>query len=165
MIKSKNKIILIAIASLIVIAAATIVVIKVKNGNNNKTNTTNSSSDMNSNDSTSKTDAKKDATNTTLPATPEAVPPNTEAVINITSLTQESGQVLATASTSSFSVGKCVYMFTADGAKPVTRETTGSCDRVSIPEVEFEKIGQYLLTVTAYDNTSKISTTQTIDVK
>lgn len=95
----------------------------------------------------------------------EQVPASQSGSISVSDLSQENGFINVMASTSNFSVEKCVYQFNSEGARPVTRETQGTCSGVSIPQVEFEKIGKYTLTVTAYDAQSKISTAKEIDIK
>lgn len=98
------------------------------------------------------------------PQTSDSIPVSDSGLVSISSLNQRDGFVNALADVQNFSASKCVYMFESDGAKPVIREQSGSCSGISIPQVEFEKIGKYKLTVTVYDGDSKISTSGEINV-
>lgn len=100
-----------------------------------------------------------------LPSDNESIPSNNTASISIDELSQSNGQITAKASTVDITVSNCVYNFTSEGARPVVRETKGGCNTISIPSVEFEKIGTYTLTVTAYDEATRISTTKKINVE
>lgn len=97
--------------------------------------------------------------------TTEQVPAATTGSIRITDLVQEKGFVNIGIEVSNFTVSKCVLSFTSDGAKPIVREQSGGCHNTSIPQVEFEKIGDYTLTVTAYSASDKIQATQEINVQ
>lgn len=85
--------------------------------------------------------------------------------ILIETLNQTHGYVNVKATVEQFKVNKCVYEFTSDGARPVIRETPDDCQGISINQMEFEKIGPYLLTVTAYGETGKLTDSQTINIK
>lgn len=97
-----------------------------------------------------------------LPTTSEDVPAATSGSINIVDLNQADGFVNAKAEVGNFATSTCVYQFTSEGARPVTRELQGQCDGISIPQAEFEKIGNYTLVVTAYSNDQKLSSTPQI---
>lgn len=106
----------------------------------------------------------EDSTNTNV--TSEQVPVSSSGSVTIVDLEQKDGYINAKASVSGFTTTKCVYSFTADEADPVVKTTAGSCDGISIPEVEFQYLGTYTLTVTAYNNTTeKITTMKDIDVR
>lgn len=110
-------------------------------------------------------EASKTTAHSSLPQTSDQVPSSAAGDISIDDLEQKNGFVNAKASTINFSVATCVYEFTSDGARPITRETSGSCSGISIPQAEFEKIGIYTLKVTAYSTDQKLSSTKTIDIK
>lgn len=97
--------------------------------------------------------------------TDQQVPTALEGSINVTELSQANGYINAKATIVNFTANKCVYSFVNQDARPVVRETSSGCDGISIPEVEFELIGTYNLTVTAYSETDKISTSKSIEIK
>lgn len=97
--------------------------------------------------------------------TSDEVPPSQVGSITITNLNQKSGYVNALATTSNFTPTQCVYSFSSNGSKPVVREQSGGCTGISIPEGEFDKIGTYTLTVTAYGGGEKLTASADIYVK
>lgn len=133
-----------------------------------KYSTTTTQSQSSSTKDETKTSKAPDKNTATPPTnvTSEQVSLASKGIITITDLDQSSGYINAKASVSDFNVTQCVYSFTAPDAKPVVRQQDGSCEGVSIPEAEFEIIGTYKLTVTAYNGIiEKISTTKDIDVQ
>ena len=106
-----------------------------------------------------------DTSSTPSLETSNQVPTAKTGTIDITNLNQKDGFVNALAVVSNFETSKCVYSFTTPDARPVVREVAGSCTGVSIPQVEFEMIGTYTLTATAYSGSEKITTTKGIDIK
>lgn len=112
-----------------------------------------------------KSSSSNSSSNTGLSQTSEEVAVSPSGSVSIVDLSQESGFVNVLARTSGFSPIKCVYQFESEGARPVIRETNPSCNGISIPQVEFEKIGTYNLTVTVYDSSSKISTSKDVDIR
>lgn len=109
----------------------------------------------------------KDTDAQTSSVTSEQVPVAPAGAITIVDLDQADGYVNAKATVSNFTPTSCVYTFTSDGAdKPVIRTLDGTCDGISIPEVEFQYIGTYTLAVTAYNGTSeKITASKDIVVQ
>ena len=97
--------------------------------------------------------------------TSEDIPVSPSGAVEIANLNQKDGYVNALAKITNFSTTKCVYLFESEGARPIAREQLGGCSGISIPEVEFEKIGTYTLTVTAYNNSSKITAKRDIVVR
>ena len=97
--------------------------------------------------------------------TNEEIPVAPQGTVSITDLNQRDGYVNVAATTANFETQKCVYSFISEGARPVTREQSGNCQATSIPQAEFDKIGSYTLHVTAYDTTSKITASQTINIQ
>lgn len=95
----------------------------------------------------------------------DEIPTSQAGSITITSLEQSGGYVHVRVDTMDFAVKQCVYSFKISDGKPVVREQSGGCEPVSIPEGEFDRIGVYTLTVTAYGSNQKISTSQNIDVR
>lgn len=112
-----------------------------------------------------KSDDKTRPDNPVSPQSSQEVPASNSGSLSITNLNQQDGFVNALASVNNFTTNKCVYLFTSEGAKPVVREQSGVCSGVSIPQVEFDKIGGYTLTVTAYGNSSKLEATQEISIR
>ncbi len=94
----------------------------------------------------------------------EDIPASTVGGITITQLDQVGGIVRATATVTDFKTQKCVYSFTIDGGKPVVREQTGDCTALTVAQDYFDRIGRYTLTVTAYSDSDKLTTSQEINV-
>lgn len=122
------------------------------------------------------TSAKNSETRETAPETtktPESqagqiaenIPVASSGSIEIVDLNQRDGFVNALAQVSGFTSTKCVYLFESEGARPIVREIVGACSGVSIPQVEFEKIGTYTLTVTAYNDSQKVTTSKELSVR
>lgn len=85
--------------------------------------------------------------------------------ITIAELEQASGYVNARAAVSNFTTTQCVYSFVAENSRPVVREQQGGCSGVSISQNEFDKIGNYTLTVTAYNSAGKVEAKKDIYVR
>lgn len=163
--KAKNKRATILIASLAVLALIFGVIFYLQWKN---MPTTSNSSDSNQADKNNQQTSKlKDSSlaPSSIPDEAESVPQNTAATVTITQLSQLDGEVTASATVANMDVIQCVYSFTSEGARPVVRETRDSCQPISIPAIEFEKIGTYKLTVTVYDSSSKISSSQDINIE
>lgn len=97
--------------------------------------------------------------------TSEDIPISLSGTVEIINLNQKNGYVNVLATIANFSATKCVYIFEGDGARPIAREQTGGCSGISIPEVEFEKIGTYTLNVTVYSDTDKITASKDVDIR
>ena len=108
---------------------------------------------------------KDDGATTPSNKTNEEIPASSTGALTIATLEQSDGYVNARAEVSNFTPQQCVYSFKIEGGKPVIREQTGSCVSISIPEVEFDRIGVYTLTVTAYAGDEKVTATKEIDVQ
>lgn len=113
--------------------------------------------------STVKQDTKENPT--ALPEVTENTPTSSNGTITIQDLNQRDGFVNVNVNTASFSTARCVYQFTSEGARPIIKEFQGNCQATSIPQVEFEKIGTYTFTATAYNATEKITVTRDIDIR
>lgn len=109
--------------------------------------------------------ADKAPSNTTDITPSEEIPLSAVGSVTITSLNQRNGYVNALAEVSSFTPSQCVYTFTSDGSKPVTREQKGGCSGVSILEDEFDKVGTYTLTVSVYGDNQKLTASKDIYVQ
>lgn len=107
---------------------------------------------------------KTPSQSSTLPQTTEEIPIAQAGQVTISNLNQKDGFINALAVVDNFSATSCVYFFSSEGARPIVREQSGSCAGVSIPQVEFDKIGDYTLTVTVYDGSQRITTTKMIKV-
>ncbi len=113
--------------------------------------------------------SQKDSTSTSpgLPEnsatqTPQSIPQSASTSVDINDFSQANGKVQAGAVISGTTAhGTCIFTFTTDGSKPVVRQVTStgsdgpqSCS-VSIPEVEFSKLGHWNLNVTFYTNNTR----------
>lgn len=91
--------------------------------------------------------------------------PQADATVTIQSVNQANGAVTATATSSSAS-GTCVFTYTTDGDKPVTRNVGiegGTCTS-TIPEVEFARLGTWNLNVTVYIDGKKTEANQSVTI-
>ena len=121
---------------------------------------------VSSSDEGSDTDTTDKAPSNTTDIIPsEDIPVSTAGSVAITNLNQRNGYVNALAEVSSFTPSQCVYTFTSEGSKPVTREQKGGCSGVSILEDEFDKVGTYTLTVSVYGNNQKLTASKDIYVQ
>ena len=121
-------------------------------------------SSSSSGDSSSNTTVKEPS-NTANTTPSEDIPQSPAGSVAITNLNQQNGYVNALAEVSAFTPSQCVYTFTSEGSKPVTREQKGGCSGVSILEDEFDKVGTYTLTVSVYGNNQKLTTSKDIYIK
>lgn len=97
--------------------------------------------------------------------TSDEVPTSSTSSINILSSTQKDRYIISTAKTSG--PGTCVFLYTADGDKPVTEETTVA-DTVCtsrLPEVRFAKLGTWNLKVTYYSNGEKAEASKDVTIQ
>lgn len=134
--------------------------------------------DQNANDPTiesAKTTQEKSTKQTSVTdsatTTSEEVPVNRETLVTITNTSQTAGRVNASATVSGAGgQGTCVFQFTAPEAKPVTKEVTSTgageqtCN-VSIPEVEFDLLGKWNLSVTFFRDNTKASTNTEVTIQ
>lgn len=91
--------------------------------------------------------------------------PNFDGHITITSTSQSSGKVSATAQLST-DTGDCVFSYTTEGDRPVIAKAPAikSVCAVSTPEVEFSKLGDWNLNVTAYTNGKKAEVNKIVTI-
>lgn len=122
-------------------------------------------------DSTLKSKANLASTNTDAGDTSKNtgnIPVSPTTTINIDSVVQSDGMVTYNATIiSPGGSGTCSAMFTKDGSKPVTRVSNTSSDKcgpVSIPELEFESVGVWTLTLRYYTNETQAIATKTVEV-
>lgn len=157
---------IIIIPIVLIIAAIAIYVIFASNKTRNNSTTTDNTSSSSSNDT------NKSATPTTegLPSdstttTSDQIPTSDTLTISIDSFTQSGGLVTATASSNNS--GTCVFAYKpADGGKPVTKQevvTNNKCI-TSISEGEFTYIGDWILTVTYYNNSQKAEAQKNVTI-
>lgn len=94
------------------------------------------------------------------------VPTSTNRSITITSASQTDGNVAATAKLSDGN-GDCVFTYSIEQDKPVTRRvtSTNSVCAASAPEVEFSRLGVWNLNVTAYVDGKKMEVNQNVTIK
>ncbi len=130
-----------------------------------KVNGSDSENDQKKSDIPSKnSNADVDVTKST-----DQIPVNQAASIDITSLSQANGNITYSASFKGIEGnGTCSAQFSIDDAKPVTRVTKASgsvCEPVSIPEMEFTRLGLWTLTIRYYTNDSQVTTSKAIEIK
>lgn len=125
--------------------------------------------DINKNGAGIQVDGERPETKKELPGTDnktsEDIDTSTTGTIEIASFNQSDGYVTVEAKIKDFAAQQCVYTFSIEAGKPVVREQSGSCSKISIPEGEFDRIGVYTLTVTAYADSDKLTTSQEIDIQ
>ncbi len=92
--------------------------------------------------------------------------PSSSDTINITSFSQENGQVRASA-TVSHNEGTCVFLYTTEGDKPVTQQVAveNSTCRSAVGEVSFSKLGTWNLKVTYYRNAQKAEAVRDVEIR
>lgn len=97
------------------------------------------------------------------------IPESTNVSLTIDLIEQANGRITYSATVSNpAGKGTCSVVFTKDGSKPVTRvdETqTNKCGPISIPELEFESVGTWIMTLRYYSNNTQAVTTKTIEVR
>ena len=116
-----------------------------------------------------KRDAKKNDNKEGLPSNSESktsdqVPTSTTKSISIASTSQSNGKVEAIAQASDD--GTCVFLYTSEGDKPVTTQSTTNSKTCtsSVPEVQFAKLGLWKLTVTLYVSNEKAEATKDVTI-
>lgn len=95
----------------------------------------------------------------------EDIPVSENGSVMITNITQDNGIITVLVGVSNFTVAQCVYSFTSEGSKPVVKETSDGCEQISISQDEFDKIGNYTLTVSAYGSNQKIIATKDVYIQ
>ena len=108
--------------------------------------------------------------NSNSPSQPE--PKETNALsAKISSFSQQNGKVTAVANVSSSQVGKCTFSFSSLDSRPVSREVNSSeqesnqqCS-ATIPEVEFDKLGEWNLAVIFITGNSRATVEQKVIIK
>jgi cytoskeletal protein RodZ len=103
--------------------------------------------------------------------TTDQVPVAETGALTITSLKQENGNITYAASLQNVDTpGTCSALFEhSDGAaRPVTRtgaSTSDGCPEMSIPEVEFNALGTWKLTLRYYVNDTQLVATKSVEIK
>lgn len=98
---------------------------------------------------------------TPLDATSDQIPANPDLSLQITELNQQNNTVTARAVITSSGSGNCVFSFATPEGRPVVKQVASQTANgsqgcsVSIPEVEFDKLGEWELTVSFYYNNAK----------
>lgn len=162
--KSKKPI-LIAIALVLLLVGAGIGYVLVQRSNQQKESSTSSdeTSSQNKADPTDDTTEPKDVSTSTS----EQIPVSETVSVSITNAAQQDATVNATAAVKGASTnGTCVFLFTSPDSRPVTRQVdnvTTSCS-TSVPAVEFDKIGDWNLKVTYYNNNSRTEAQKNVTV-
>lgn len=166
-----NKIIIVILVVLVLVGIGVYLCYKNNQKNNNTKDgaqTSSAKTDIMEQDENTPVDPPNPnkPTGTVSDTTSDQVPTSTTATVQITSFNQADGRIKASAETSGDSGGKCVFSFTTPDDKPVVKEATSvnnKCE-VSIPEVEFSKIGTWNLNVTYYVNDKKIEVNKNVTV-
>ncbi len=125
--------------------------------------TINSSKELSSNESSTKSSS---ASGTESTSNSEDIPVSTALAVTGIKLSQESGFVNASAQISgSTQAGTCVFSFTATDSRPVVKEASATSDcSIKIAEVEFDKIGEWNLSVTFYQQNTKATAEQKVTI-
>lgn len=91
--------------------------------------------------------------------------------VDITNVSQQDGYISVESVIDSDRKGTCNFSFTSSGARPITKtsESTGSdgpqlCN-VQVPEVEFEKIGQWTTQVRFSTDNSTSEATRNVEIR
>lgn len=126
-------------------------------------------------ESAKKTDANNSSDPKTTPSTDttsQEIETTDAVTVALGSLSQSNGTVNASATMTNASAdGVCVFLFTTEGDKPVTREVNSSMTgqqrtcSTSIPEVEFSKLGTWKLNVTFYLNNQKSEASEDVTIR
>lgn len=126
------------------------------------------SEDRNANDPTVQSAKELDADNSDPKATNNSTPSNTTAddvpvstdlAVTEVNANQADGFVNASAQISGGSQeGTCVFSFETTDGRPVVKQSAGTTNcSIRIAEVEFDKLGEWNLTVTFYSQNTKAS--------
>lgn len=131
--------------------------------------------DLNATDPTNtsaKTEATEKSTSKNTDSTPsnitaQEVPTSQNLAVTISNNSQVNGIVTSKADiTGASGNGSCVFTFSTTDSRPVVEQTTssnGSCE-VAISEVRFDKIGDWNLDVTFFQNNTKASATKQVTI-
>lgn len=103
--------------------------------------------------------------------TSDQVPENSQISVGELTFQQNNGIVSASSVVNSSSTGDCVFSFTTTDGRPVVKQTVStatadyqSCN-ITIPEVEFDKIGVWEMNVTFYMDGSKSSAVKNVEIR
>ena len=104
--------------------------------------------------------------------TADQVPISSQLSVSQLDFLQNNGRVAATATVNSTSsTGECVFSFTIPEGRPVVKQVTSATESdkqrcgVSIPEVEFDKLGQWEMVVTFYQGGTKGSASRSVNIR
>lgn len=164
--KSRNNLYIVAVVVVILAILGIVLYVFFTNQSSERTPEYPTTDSNNSSTGTSNEDSTKSPSSSNETSTPsDEIPVSEAGAVTITNLNQKSGYVNVLATVSNFTPTQCVYTFTSEGSKPVTRAQDGSCSGVSIPQEEFDKIGTYTLTVSVYGQGEKLTATKDIYVQ
>lgn len=100
--------------------------------------------------------------------TTNEIPVSSDITISIKDLTQADGKISANLKIDNASDnGLCSFTFTKENAKPVVRSTstkTNSCS-ITIPELEFEMLGKWILEARYFANENQATANGEINIK
>jgi len=165
--KKKNpylKTVLIIVA-VVLVAAAGVAFAVMKNQETTTQNTTDTSSDESINNGKDADTPTEGLPTDSLDTTSEQVPTSDSLTVAISSFSQTNGVVESTAETNNS--GTCVFSYVpADGGKPVTKQVTVTDEvcKTSISENEFPYLGNWVLTVTFYNNAEKVEAQKNVSI-
>mgnify|MGYP006929490667 CR=1 FL=1 len=104
-------------------------------------------------------------------STSEQISQNPNLSLSITDFNQSGGMVRSSASISgTTSPGNCVFTYTTTDSRPVVEQVSSTSQAGSqicsatISEVQFDKVGNWGLNVTFFQNNSKVSATRQVTV-
>jgi cytoskeletal protein RodZ len=170
----KNKALFIGIPFLLILlGASTAFLIVRRNNQQNQTNDTKAQDEAQTESAKSSAASEENSVNSAnLPSnssslTTNQVPTSSAMTVQISNFSQSNGTVNATATIAGSSkAGTCVFSFNSPEDRPVIKQvpsTLESCS-VSIPEVEFSRLGSWKLTVTLYVDNAKAEATQNVTI-
>lgn len=121
---------------------------------------------------TSRVKSSKPSTDQSGIKTAEQIPTSSQLSVSGLDFQQNNGRVAAAAVVdSSTTAGECVFSFTTLEGRPVVKQSTSVTESgiqkcsVSIPEVEFDKLGQWEMVVTFYQGGTKSSATRSVNIQ
>lgn len=99
---------------------------------------------------------------------PNDIPTSESVSIELIDTKQSNGVVYSTVNIrSSPNNGKCVFSFNSEGSKPVVQEVISTNTQCvsNIPEVKFDKIGNWNLNITFYSDSTKAEVNKNVTIK
>lgn len=99
---------------------------------------------------------------------PDEIPVSKTLSLNLNDFKQANGIVYSSVSINGATAsGRCVFEFTSKDSKPVTQEVVSTNTQCvsNIPEVRFDKLGDWNLRITFYSQSTKTEVSQNVTIK